>query len=222
MEFKKFLSFLGPPGCGKGTQAPKVTDKYQLQFLSTGDVFRQAIKDETDLGKKAKDFVSNGKLVPDSIVIDMISERIFEEVKKTEGILFDGFPRTYTQAIALDKMLQKFRARVHAVISFDVPDSVLFERITGRLTHIPSGRTYHKTFKPPKIPMKDDVTGEDLVQRKDDTPEYLTRRLKEFHENADLIKDHYRKLGVLISVNANQSINSVTNEVLTSINKLLK
>ena len=215
---------------GKGTHGPKIEDLLGLPQLSTGDMLRAAVAAQTEVGKKAQAIMKAGGLVSDDIVVGIIRDRIKEPDCKF-GFILDGFPRTLAQAKALDKMLAEEGAVVTKVIELQVPDEILEERICGRWIHKSSGRSYHVKFAPPKsmklgrdgnpIPesMKDDVTGEPLIQRPDDTSTALVKRLKGYHGETVPILDHYKPNGVVRTVNANQGMDGVWAEILKSLER---
>lgn len=179
---------LGGPGAGKGTQANFIKEHYKIPQISTGDMLRAHVKAGTELGKAAKKIMDEGGLVPDDIIMGMVKERIKEDDCKN-GYLFDGFPRTIPQAQAM----KDAGIGVDAVVEIDVPDEEIIKRMSGRRVHLPSGRTYHVVFNPPKVPGKDDVTGEDLIQREDDQEETVKHRLKVYHEQTEPLVDFYSK-----------------------------
>ena len=217
-------------GAGKGTHGPKIEELLGIPQLSTGDMLRAAVSAKTEVGLKAAAVMKAGGLVSDDIVIGIIRDRISEPDCKF-GFILDGFPRTLVQAIALDKMLAEEGAVVTKVIELHVPDSVLEERICGRWVHKGSGRSYHVKYAPPKsmkvdgngnpIPesMKDDETGETLMQRPDDTASALVKRLLGYHSETVPILDHYKPTGVVSVVNANQGMDGVWGEVLSSLKR---
>ena len=174
------IIMVGPPGAGKGTQGPFIKDQLCLCHLATGDMLRDAVAKGTELGKKAKDVMARGELVSDELVIGLFKENMNQPACE-RGMLLDGFPRTTVQAEKLDKMFKETGKQVDKVVEFKVDDEALVERIEGRRIHKASGRTYHVKFNPPKVAGKDDLTGEDLMQRKDDTREALVTRLKAYH-----------------------------------------
>merc|ERR1712010_375955 len=199
---RKVMMLFGPPGAGKGTHAPKIENLLKLPQLSTGDMLRAAVAAETPVGLKAKAAMAAGELVTDEIVIGIIADRIQEDDCKT-GFILEGFPRTIDQAKALDAMLAKNNESVSSVMALEVADEQLEERICGRWIHKASGRSYHTTYNPPKsmkkgkdgkvdpASMKDDATGEALMQRSDDTAEALVNRLKGYHSDTTPVLDHY-------------------------------
>ena len=198
----------GAPGSGKGTQAPLLEKKYGLCHLSTGDILRDAVARKTDAGVRAKAAMDSGALVSDEIVIDIVSDAI-ELPKCKSGFILDGFPRTKVQAEKLDELLTKKGSHINKVISFEVPDDIITKRACGRWIHKASGRTYHSEFAPPKVPGKDDVTGEDLMQRPDDKEDIIRKRLKIFHQDIAPILDFYREKKVLTSIDGNRAVGDV-------------
>ncbi|HKB58738.1 MAG TPA: adenylate kinase [Gallionellaceae bacterium] len=180
------LILLGPPGAGKGTQANYIKDKYGIPQISTGDMLRAAAKAGTPLGLAAKKLMDDGQLVPDDIIINLVKERI-KEGDCANGFLFDGFPRTIPQAEAM----KQAGVAIDYVVEIDVPDEEIIKRMSGRRVHLASGRTYHIVFNPPKVAGKDDVTGEDLVQRPDDVEETVKKRLDVYHSQTQALVDYY-------------------------------
>ena len=182
------LILLGGPGAGKGTQANYIKEKYQIPQISTGDMLRAAVKAGTELGMKAKEYMDSGGLVPDEVIIGLVKERI-QEADCVKGFLFDGFPRTIPQADAM----KEAGVAIDAVVEIDVPDDEIIKRMSGRRAHLASGRTYHIIYNPPKVEGKDDVTGEDLVQRDDDKEEVVKKRLDVYHAQTEPLVDYYKK-----------------------------
>ncbi len=182
------IILLGGPGAGKGTQANFIKEKYNIPQISTGDMLRAHVKAGTDLGKAAKKIMDEGGLVSDDIIMGMVKERIKDDDCKN-GYLFDGFPRTIPQAEAM----KEAGIGIDAVVEIDVPDEEIIKRMSGRRVHLPSGRTYHVIFNPPKVEGKDDVTGEPLIQRDDDKEETVKERLRVYHEQTEPLIDFYRK-----------------------------
>jgi adenylate kinase len=182
------IILLGAPGAGKGTQAQILKDKFSIPQISTGDMLRAAIKANTKLGLEAKQFMDSGALVPDQLIIELVKERIQNEDCK-QGFLLDGFPRTIPQAEAM----KQASISIDIVIEIDVPDNVIVERLSGRRTHLASGRIYHIQNNPPKIQDKDDITGEPLVQRDDDKKETILKRLDVYHSQTKPLVDYYSK-----------------------------
>jgi len=225
------MILFGPPGAGKGTHGPKIEDMLGIPQLSTGDMLRAAVAAKSDVGLKAAAVMKAGGLVSDEIVIGIIRDRIKEPDCKF-GFILDGFPRTLVQAKELDKMLAEEGARVTKVVELQVPDEVLEERICGRWIHKRSGRSYHVKYAPPKSMKKDgddgkviaesmvdDVTGEALMQRPDDTAEALVKRLNGYHGETVPILKHYAPRGVVAEVNANQGMDGVWGEVLGALKR---
>ena len=181
------LILLGGPGAGKGTQANLVKDKYQIPQISTGDMLRAALKEGTELGLKAKEYMDAGKLVPDDVIIGLVKERI-KEPDCGSGFLFDGFPRTIPQADAM----KEAGVPIEAVVDIDVPDEEIIKRMSGRRVHLASGRTYHIMFNPPQEEGKDDETGEPLIQRDDDKEETVRKRLDVYHAQTEPLVGYYK------------------------------
>ncbi|QDD12496.1 adenylate kinase [Candidatus Methylopumilus rimovensis] len=182
------IILLGAPGAGKGTQAQILKDKFNIPQISTGDMLRAAIKANTKLGVEAKQFMDSGALVPDKLIIELVKERIQDQDCK-QGFLLDGFPRTIPQAEAMKQAC----ISIDIVIEIDVPDNVIVDRLSGRRTHLASGRIYHIQNNPPKMQDKDDVTGEPLVQRDDDKKETILKRLDVYHSQTKPLVDYYSK-----------------------------
>lgn len=183
------LLLLGAPGAGKGTQAQAICEKYGIPQISTGDMLRAAVKAGTTLGLEAKAIMDAGGLVRDDIIIGLVKERI-KEADCAKGFLFDGFPRTIPQAEAM----RDAGVNLDFVIEIDVPDAEIIERMSGRRVHVASGRTYHVKFNPPKVEGKDDVTGEDLIQRDDDQEETVKKRLAVYHEQTAQLVGFYSEM----------------------------
>ncbi len=180
------IILLGAPGAGKGTQAQFIMNKFGIPQISTGDMFRAAIKEGTELGKQAKALMDAGKLVPDELTVALVKDRIAQP-DCANGFLLDGFPRTIPQADAL----KEAGVKIDFVLEFDVPDEVIVERMSGRRVHQPSGRTYHVIYNPPKVEGKDDVTGEDLIIRPDDKAETVLDRLAIYHKQTKPLIAYY-------------------------------
>ncbi|MDZ4140489.1 MAG: adenylate kinase [Methylotenera sp.] len=180
------IILLGAPGAGKGTQATHLREKFNIPQISTGDMLRAAVKAGSPLGLEAKSFMDSGGLVPDAVIIGLVSERI-KEADCANGFLFDGFPRTIPQAEAM----KNAGVGIDYVVEIDVPDEAIIERMSGRRSHPASGRTYHVKFNPPKVAGKDDVTGEDLVQRPDDAAETVQKRLEVYHSQTKPLVKYY-------------------------------
>ncbi|KJH51692.1 putative adenylate kinase [Dictyocaulus viviparus] len=200
---------LGPPGSGKGTQAPLLAEKYQSCHLSTGDILRAEMRSGSPLGEKIKSFVDSGNLVSDDTVCELVDSNLNKEECKN-GFLLDGFPRTVVQAEKLDILLEKRKQPLDAVVEFQIDDALLESRITGRLYHMESGRSYHKIFNPPKIPMTDDVTGDPLVHRNDDNVEALRKRLSIYNTMTTPLINYYQRRGIHTAVDASRSMSDVS------------
>ncbi len=207
------IVFLGPPGAGKGTQAKKIAEKYGIPQISTGDMFREHLSKGTELGKKAKEYMDKGALVPDEIVLGMVEERL-KQPDCDKGFILDGFPRTVPQAEALDKLLEKMGKKIDYAILIDVPDEELVKRLTGRRTCKKCGMMYHVMFKPPKEEGKCDVCGGELYQRADDNEETVRNRLKVYHEQTEPIIAYYEKKGVLHRIDGMGSIDEIFNRIV--------
>ncbi len=182
------LILLGGTGAGKGTKAKFITEKFGIPQISTGDMLRQAVKDGTELGLEAKKYMDAGELVPDDVIIGLVKERI-KQPDCEKGFLFDGFPRTIPQAEAM----KEAGVKIDYVVEIAVPDEEIIKRMSGRRVHLPSGRTYHIIYNPPKVEGKDDVTGEPLVQREDDKEETVRKRLEVYHAQTEPLVEFYKK-----------------------------
>lgn len=207
---------VGPPGAGKGTQGPIIKDELCLCHLATGDMLRDAVARKTPLGLQAKDVMARGELVSDELVINLFKENM-NQPECERGMLLDGFPRTTVQAEKLDTMFKAEGKKIDKVIEFKVDDDALVERIEGRRIHKASGRSYHVKFNPPKVEGKDDVTGEALEQRPDDTKDKLVTRLQAYHSQTTPILDYYAKQNVLFSVNAMGKMPDVKAEIFKGL-----
>lgn len=210
-----YIVLLGPPGAGKGTQAQRIATATKLVHISTGDMFRENVKNETPLGKLANEYMSKGDLVPDEVTIKMLVERISRADAKA-GAMFDGFPRNVVQAEALDAALRAEGARVDFALLISVRDEELVSRLGGRWICRSCGRLYHERNDPPKTAGKCDACGGELYQREDDRPEVVQSRLEKQKPPAALI-EHYRKSGVLKEINGEQSLDAVTAALLEAI-----
>lgn len=210
------LVLLGPPGAGKGTQAANIINKYQIPHISTGDIFRKNIKEGTELGKKAKEYMDKGLLVPDEIVVAIVKDRLTEDDCKN-GFLLDGFPRTVAQADALDAELKEMGVALDKVINIDVSKENLIERAVGRRICKECGQTYHIKFNPPKVENKCDICGGELYQRKDDTIETVTKRIEVYLEQTKPLIDYYKNKGILVDINGEQSIEKVFADIVNEL-----
>ncbi|KAI0046907.1 adenylate kinase 1 [Auriscalpium vulgare] len=200
---------IGPPGAGKGTQAPHIRDEFCVCHLATGDMLREQVVKQTKLGVEAKKIMDAGGLVSDDIMVNMIKDQLENNKACKNGFVLDGFPRTVPQAEKLDAMLDARHEKLDSVVQLEIADQLLISRITGRLIHPASGRTYHREFHPPKKPMTDDVTGEPLIQRSDDNVDTLTKRLSTFHKQTSPVVQYYQKAGLWQRIDAAQAPNAV-------------
>ncbi|MEK4800349.1 adenylate kinase [Oceanobacillus sp. FSL K6-0118] len=206
------LILMGLPGAGKGTQADKINNKYNIPHISTGDMFRLAIKEGTELGKRAKEFMDQGELVPDEVTVGIVKERLSKDDCKN-GFLLDGFPRTIAQAEALQQLLCELGLSLDHVIHVDVPEEKLVERLTGRRICPTCGTAYHVLFNPPKVEGICDKDGSHLVQRDDDTAETVKKRLSVNIEQTQPLLDFYESEGYLVKVNGDQEIDKVFQDI---------
>lgn len=216
-----YIVLLGPPGAGKGTQARLVSDKLGLTHVSSGDLFREHLKNQTELGRLAKGYIDKGELVPDDVTIAMVRERISQPDAK-KGALFDGFPRTPAQAEALDEILQVSGDKVDAVPYIQVADEVLIERLSGRWTCRAEGHIFHEKYQPPKQPGKCDFDGSDLYQRVDDRRETVVRRIGVYHEQTQPLIEYYRQRDLLIEIDGAQPIDRVTADLLSVLESAIE
>lgn len=210
-----YIVMLGPPGAGKGTQAKKLAQKLDLVHVSTGDLFRENLKNETELGQLAQQYMNEGELVPDDVTIRMVEERI-SRPDCEEGAVLDGFPRTPAQAKALDDLLKKFMSSVNVVPYIKVPDEDLVERLSGRWMS-PSGRVYHEKYNPPTVKWIDDFDGSQLYQRDDDKPETVRHRIEVYNEQTAPLIEYYRDKGLLVEIDGTQSIETVTEDIMKAV-----
>ncbi|KAK5778588.1 adenylate kinase ADK1 PWA37_000146 [Arxiozyma heterogenica] len=213
------MVLIGPPGAGKGTQAPNLVEKFGAAHLATGDMLRSQIAKGTQLGLEAKKIMEAGGLVSDDIMVNMIKDELTNNPACKKGFILDGFPRTIPQAEKLDQMLAERGTPLQAAIELKVDDDLLVARITGRLIHLASGRSYHKIFNPPKVEMTDDVTGEPLVQRGDDNEESLKKRLDAYHTQTEPIVEFYKKTGIWSGIDASQPPANVWESILSALDR---
>lgn len=206
------LILLGAPGAGKGTQAEFISEKYNIPMVSTGNMIREALKNETELGLKAKSFMDAGQLVPDEVVIGIIKERLDNEDCKN-GFILDGFPRTIPQAEALDKM----GIELDKVVNYEVPDEAIIARMGGRRVCGACGSSYHIEFNRPEKDGVCDKCGAELVQRKDDHPDTVKERLRVYHEQTEPLKDYYSKTGKLRTVDGQNEIAAITKATFAAL-----
>lgn len=204
---------IGPPGAGKGTQAKKVAAKYGVAHVSTGDLFRENIKNETELGKKAKVYMDGGLLVPDDLVLELIIE-LLKTPDCKDGYVLDGFPRTIPQAEALDYKLNKNNDKIEYAINVDVADEVIIKRMSGRRACLNCGRTYHVETLRSKVEGICDSCGKELTLRDDDKPETVKRRLEVYHEQTRPLLDYYKEKGVLYSVDGTGTVDDIYDEII--------
>lgn len=202
------IIMLGAPGAGKGTQAKKIAEKYQIPHISTGDIFRANIKNGTELGKKAKTYMDQGLLVPDELVVDLVVDRVNQDDCKN-GYVLDGFPRTIPQAEALTKALAAMDQKMDYAIDVNVPDENIVNRMSGRRACVGCGATYHLKYAPTKTEGICDVCGKELILRDDDKPETVQKRLNVYHEQTQPLIDYYTAAGILRTVDGTVDINDV-------------
>ena len=202
------LLIMGLPGAGKGTQAAKIVEQFHVAHISTGDMFRAAMANETEMGVLAKSYISKGELVPDEVTNGIVKERLAQDDIKETGFLLDGYPRTIDQAHALDKILADLGIQLDAVINIEVNPESLLERLSGRIIHRETGETFHKVFNPPV-----DYKEEDYYQREDDKPETVKRRLDVNIAQGQPIIDHYRAQGLVHDIQGNQEIEAVFSDI---------
>ena len=213
------IILLGPPGCGKGTQAQKLIREFGFVQLSTGDMLRAAISKGTEIGMQAKSIIDKGELVSDEIVIGIVMDRIFSR-ECEYGYMLDGFPRTLAQAEKLDQILLDRNQKIDVVFRLCVPDNMAIRRIAGRRFHIKSGRSYNIEFNPPKIEGKDDITGEKLVQREDDKEEIVQSRLNTYHQLTEPLVRYYQKQGILKAIDGAGSPEKIFAEIKQALNEV--
>ncbi len=209
---------MGPPGAGKGTQAVILAEKLGIPHISTGDMFRKAVKEQTPLGVEAKRYMDSGQLVPDEVTIGIVRERL-AEADCVNGFLLDGFPRTVFQAEALDDILTKLGTQLDVALNIDVDSEALIGRITGRRMCRNCGKPYHVTFSPSKVEGRCDVCGGELYQRDDDKEETVRKRLEVYNTQTLPLLDYYQAKGLVINVNGNQPMEKVTEDILAALKK---
>ena len=213
-----YIVLLGPPGAGKGTQAQVVAREFGLVHVSSGDLFRENLKNETELGKMAQGYMSRGELVPDDVTIAMVKDRIIRP-DCAQGALLDGFPRTPAQADALSKMLAELGGEVTSVPYISVPAEVLIERLSGRWTCPTCGSVYHEQYNPPTTAGKCDREGSELIQREDDKPATVERRIRVYMEQTAPLIQYYKDRCLLVEVDGTQSIEDVSTQMLAALRK---
>ena len=207
------IIMLGAPGAGKGTQAKMLAEKYGIPHISTGDIFRANIKEGTELGKKAKEYMDKGLLVPDELVVDLVMDR-FKADDCKKGYILDGFPRTIPQAEALDKALAAAGEKMDYAINVEVPDENIVNRMSGRRACVGCGATYHIKYNPTKVEGICDVCGKELILRDDDKPETVLNRLKVYHDQIQPLIDYYGKAGIVREVDGTVDMNDVFNAIV--------
>jgi adenylate kinase len=210
-----FIVMLGPPGAGKGTQAKNLAQALDLIHISTGDLFRENLKNETELGNLAQQYMNKGELVPDEVTVRMVEERL-SRPDCDKGAVLDGFPRTPAQAKALDQLLENINGALKVVPYIKVPDDVLVERLSGRWMS-PSGRVYHQKYNPPKVKWIDDIDGSQLYQREDDQPQTIRHRIEVYYEQTAPLINYYREKGLLVEIDGTQPIDEVTEDIQKAV-----
>lgn len=207
------IIMLGAPGAGKGTQAKKIAAKYQIPHISTGDIFRANIKNETELGKKAKTYMDQGLLVPDELVVDLVVDRV-QQSDCANGYVLDGFPRTIPQAEALDAALDKWNDKIDYAINVEVPDANIISRMGGRRACVGCGATYHVVYNAPAKEDVCDTCGEKLILRDDDRPETVQKRLDVYHDQTQPLIEYYKEAGVLREVDGTVDMEEVFSAIV--------
>ena len=210
------LILLGPPGAGKGTQAERLQEDFPMAYIATGDMLRGAVKDGTELGRKAKEYMDNGDLVPDEVIIGVILECV-ESDNARDGFLLDGFPRTLAQADSLSRGLEQAERRLTAVILIEVSDEEVTRRLSGRRVSVKTGRVYHVEFDPPKHADRCDIDGSRLVQREDDRPETIAKRLSVYHAQTEPLVEYYEQRGLLRRFDGTRSPTEVHDHIRATI-----
>ena len=203
------LVFLGPPGAGKGTQAKLLSQRMEFLHLSTGDLLREAVKNQTPLGKKAKEYMDRGELVPDGLIVQLIEETM----PKGGNVILDGFPRTVNQALALEEMLKGKGEKISKVLFFDVPDEVIIDRLSGRRVCSKCGAVYHVKYNPPKVEGVCDLCGGSLVQRDDDREEVVKKRLEVYRKQTQPLIEFYQDRGIINRLDAEKGVEELFKEV---------
>ena len=207
---------LGPPGAGKGTQAVKIVEKYNIPHISTGDIFRENIKNKTELGNRAKAYMDRGELVPDELVVEIATDRLTKDDCKN-GFLLDGFPRTIFQAEKLDEFLTKRGEKIDKVINIDVEKDALVKRITGRRVCKSCGASYHVVNIPPKKDGVCDLCSGELIQRADDTEETVLNRIDVYNKQTKPLVEYYNKAGVIINIDGNKDLDDVLADIVEGL-----
>jgi len=210
------LILIGPPGAGKGTQAERLVEDFDLPYYATGDILRQAVKEETELGKKAKEFMNNGDLVPDDLITDVILDRVDSE-EAADGFVLDGFPRTVAQAESLEKGLGDRDREVTAALLIDAPDDAVIERLSGRRICTKNQHLYHVDSNPPKNEDVCDMDGSKLIQRDDDKPETVKKRLEVYHDQTEPLIELYEDKGLLRRFDGTRSPDEVNDHIRATL-----
>ena len=217
---RSYVVLLGPPGAGKGTQASRLSQRLGVPHVSSGDLFREHIKSQTDLGKLAEGYMSSGQLVPDEVTIAMMRERL-SRADSAQGAVLDGFPRTPAQADTLGRLAGELDGAVRAVVYLRVADAELVERLTGRWTCRAQGHIYHSRYHPPKVAGRCDLDGSELIQRDDDKVDTVTRRLGVYREQTEKLIEHYREAGLLLEIDAARSETAVAESMEAALKERL-
>ena len=213
------IMLIGPPGGGKGTQAKFIEETLNIPQISTGDMLRENVKNDTALGQEAKGYMNRGELVPDNVILNMMKERL-QKNDCSSGYILDGFPRTIPQAEGLSRLLSDINKELNLVILLSLEDDIIVKRMSGRRIHPDSGRVYHVNFNPPKISNKDDLTGEDLIIRPDDQEETVRKRLDVYREQTAPLINFYSKLFILKDINANGTIEIIKSRIKEAIDNV--
>lgn len=212
-----FVVLLGPPGAGKGTQAVRLAEALGVPHVSSGDLFRENLRQQTELGKQAQRYINQGELVPDDVTIGMIRERVNREDCCAEGAILDGFPRTPAQAEALDEILEELGTTLKAVYYISVSEDELIERLTGRRVCRAAGHIYHLRYNPPEQPGVCDIDGSELYQREDDRLETVVQRIRVYQKQTTPLIKHYRSKGILVEIDGEGPIERVTRALLNAV-----
>ena len=213
------IMLLGPPGGGKGTQAKYIENNWSIPQISTGDMLRENVKNDTPLGIEAKNYMEKGELVPDQVILNMMESR-FQNDDCKSGYILDGFPRTIPQAEGLSSLLSTINQKLDIAILLKLDDDIIVKRMSGRRVHPDSGRVYHIEYNPPKIENKDDLTGEDLIIRPDDQESTVRNRLKVYQKQTYPLIEYYNKFNILNSIDANGSIKEINNKIKEAIHSV--